>query len=42
MSKKLPKHHRLFKQLKVGLITYDDLSPEDLQLIRNHYPFLFK
>lgn len=42
MSKKLPKHKRLFKQLKARLILWSDISEDDIILLRKYYPFLFK
>lgn len=41
MSKKDTPWHRLFKQLKAGLITWETMTPEQIQMMRNHYPFLF-
>ena len=32
----------LFKRLKVGLATMNDLSAEDIALLKRYYPFIFK
>lgn len=42
MSKKDTPWHRLFKQLKAQLITWEEMTPEQIQMMRKHYPFLFK
>ncbi len=32
----------IFKRLKVGLSRIEDLSNEDLELLKKYYPFLFR
>jgi len=32
----------LFKRLKVGLVMKEELSEEELSLLRRYYPFMFK
>lgn len=41
MSKKMSEYHRLYKQLKVGLITWNTMTSEQIELMRQHYPHLF-
>lgn len=33
--------HRLFKLLKSHLVTWDELTDEQTQILLLHYPFLF-
>ena len=32
----------LFKRLKIGLTTFDELNEDDVKLLRRYYPFLFR
>jgi len=42
VRRKVPKKVRgLFKQLKAGLKTWDDLTEEEIKELRKYYPFLF-
>lgn len=34
-------HHRLYKQLKARIIRWEDLTVEEIVMMREHYPFLF-
>lgn len=40
--KEKQKVRRLFKLLKAGIKKKEELSEEDLKLLRLHYPFLFR
>lgn len=42
MSKKLPEHKRLFKLYKAGYFDKVPITSEQIQLLGEHYPFLFK
>jgi len=33
---------RIFKRLKVGLSRFEDLSNDEIRLLKKYYPFLFK
>lgn len=35
-------HHRLYKLLKARIIGWEDLTAEEIVMMREHYPHLFK
>ena len=41
MSKKMPEHKRLFKLYKAGFFSKVEMTSEQKQILKNHYPFLF-
>jgi len=32
--------HRLFKSMKAGLLTEEDLTEHGIEMLKNHYPFM--
>lgn len=34
--------HRLFKSMKVGLLTEEDLTDHGIKMLKDHYPFMRK
>jgi hypothetical protein len=42
MSKKLPEHKRLFKLWKAGFFNKIEMTYDQKQMLKYHYPFIFE
>lgn len=40
--KEKQKARAIFKRLKAGLVTWEELKEEELKLLKKYYPFLFR